>query len=671
MSFLYPTFLYALAALAIPVIIHLFYFRRFRKVYFSNVRFLKEVKEEKSVRSRLRNLLVLLLRCLTLAALVIAFAQPYLPVSEQLRSGRKAVSVYVDNSFSMAAESDRAPLLQLARDRARDIISGYGPEDRFQVLTNALSGRSQQLMGQEAALDAVEAIRVGPESRLLSQVLDRQRAALADDETVAFRTAYLLSDFQRNVTDLRVTDSSLAVRLLPLRALRSRNVGVDSVWFDAPVPQLDQNNLLLVRVRNYGAEPAEARLSLGYGGQTKPEGSLSIPAEGYAIDSVLLPIATAGSGQATLSVTDFPITFDDTYYLSFRTTDQVRVLNIDADGNPDPNLAAALALPVFAPTYTSAQNIDYGTLSDQQLIVVTELPALPSGLSEQLAQYVREGGNLLLFPAATADLPSYNDLLSRLNAAPLAAAEEVEREVTGINTEEFVFRDIFESTNRAISLPGSRVNLPIRRGGAAQRSLLTYRDGSPALVRYAEGEGNFYLSSAPLPAAYNELVRSAAIFVPMLYKMGISSGRRRPVAYTIGQDEVIETSRQQRGTDLVYKLRGPGGEFIPQQRQVGNRTVLGVSGQLPQAGVYELLADDEVVDRFAFNYDRRESDLRYTDPGELAALPNVEVLDVADPATLTQSIRERSTGRPLWRYFIWAALLFLLGEVLVLRFWKV
>ena len=157
----------------------------------------------------------------------------------------------------------------------------------------------------------------------------------------------------------------------------------------------------------------------------------------------------------------------------------------------------------------------------------------------------------------------------------------------------------------------------------------------------------------------------------MLYKMGISSGRRRPVAYTIGQDEVIETSRQQRGTDLVYKLRGPGGEFIPQQRQVGNRTVLGVSGQLPQAGVYELLADDEVVDRFAFNYDRRESDLRYTDPGELAALPNVEVLDVADPATLTQSIRERSTGRPLWRYFIWAALLFLLGEVLVLRFWKV
>ncbi len=112
------------------MIIHLFYFRRFRKVYFSNVRFLREVKEERSMRSRLRNLLVLLLRCLAVAALVLAFAQPFIPVEEGVRSGRKAVSVYVDNSFSMAAESDRAPLLQLGRDRGpryRQCLRAGGP----------------------------------------------------------------------------------------------------------------------------------------------------------------------------------------------------------------------------------------------------------------------------------------------------------------------------------------------------------------------------------------------------------------------------------------------------------------------------------------------------------------------------------------------------------------
>ena len=670
MAFLHPTFLYALAALAIPVIIHLFYFRRFRKVYFSNVRFLREVKEERSMRSRLRNLLVLLIRCLAVAALVIAFAQPFIPAEEGVRTGRKAVSVYVDNSFSMAAESDRAPLLQLARDRARDIVAAYGPEDRFQIITNSASGRSQRLVGQEAALEEIEAIRVGPESRPLSQILDRQQAALASDD-LDYALAYLVSDFQRNVTDLAITDTAVSVNLVPLEALRSRNVAIDSVWFDAPVPQLGQSNLLLVRVRNYGDEPLDnVRLSLGYEGQNKPEGTLRLPANDFVIDSVYLPIQQGGNGQATLTITDFPVKFDDVYYLTFRTTDRVRVLNIDADGTPDRNLAAALALSVFSPTFSSVQNIDYGTLADQQLVVLTELPIVSSGLAEQLRQYVREGGNLLVFPPADADLTSYGSFLGTFPAGTYRAFQGQVREVTGINEEEFIFRDIFERSRRALNLPVSQGNFPLPRGGR-QESLLTYRDGSNAVVKYPIGEGNLYLSAAPLPTEYNNLVGNAEIFIPMLYKMGISSGQRRPVAYTIGQDEVVQTSRRQSSGDLVYKLRGPGGEFIPQQRTVGNRVVLGLSGQVPEAGVYDLLIDDEVVEFFAFNYDRRESDLQYTTPTELAELANVTVLDAASQASLLGEIRERNEGRPLWQYFIWATLVFLLAEALVLRFWRV
>ena len=670
MSFLNPTFLYALAALAIPVIIHLFYFRRFRKVYFSNVRFLREVKEERSMRSRLRNLLVLLLRCLAVAALVLAFAQPFIPVEDGVRSGRKAVSVYVDNSFSMAAESERAPLLQLARDRARDIVSAYGPEDRFQIITNTASGRSQRLIGQEAALEEIESVRVSPESRSLSQILDRQRAALADGEA-DYDLAYLVSDFQRNVTDLNVTDTAVTVNLVPLEALRSRNVAIDSAWFDAPVPQLGQNNLLLVRVRNYGDEPLDnVRLTLGYEGQNKPEGTLRIPANDFIVDSVYLPIQQGGGGQATLTITDFPVKLDDTYHIAFRTTDRVRVLNIDGDATPDRNLAAALSLSVFTPNFTSVQNIDYGTLSEQQLVVLTELSSVPSGLAEQLRQYVREGGNLLVFPPAEADLTSYQSFLGGFPAPTLQSFQEQEREVSGLNEEEFIFRDIFERSQRARNLPVTQGNFPLARGGR-QEALLTYRDGGAAISKVTSGEGNLYLSSAPLPSRYSNLVTNAEVFIPMLYKMGISSGQRRPLAYTIGRDEVVRTGRRQTNADLVYKLRGPGGEFIPQQRTVGNRVVLGLSGQVPEAGVYDLLIDEEVVESFAFNYDRRESDLQYTPPAELSDLANVTVLDADSQATLLSEIQARNEGRPLWQYFIWATLLFLLAEALVLRFWRV
>ncbi|PPK85830.1 putative membrane protein (TIGR02226 family) [Neolewinella xylanilytica] len=671
MSFLYPSFLWALTLVAVPVIIHLFYFRRFRKVYFSNVRFLQEVKEETSMRSRLRNLLVLLLRCLAVIALVIAFAQPFIPVNEGILQGRKAISVYVDNSFSMAAESDRAPLLQVARDRARDIVAAYGPEDRFQVLTNAFSGRNQRLVGQQEALDAIDEIRASPESRRLSRVVDRQTAVL-NTGNVENRISYLISDFQRNITDLEGSDTTLAINLVPLKAVQERNVAIDSAWFDAPVPQLNQNNLLLVRVRNYGDENLDnVRLSSSYLGQNKPEGTLGIPAGGSIVDSVYLNISQPGSGSAQLRITDYPVEFDDVYELAFRTIDRVRVLHIDGDNLPDRNLSAALQLGVFEATTVNAQNIDYGSLGNYELLILTDLTSMASGLGEQLRQYLRNGGNVLLFPPTGVDLTSYNAFLSALPADELEPYQEQSREVSGLNDEEFIFEGVYQGRQNALNLPATQANYPLTRYGSRQQeALLTYRDGSTALAKYTIGDGNLYLNSAPLDAETNNLGLNAEVFIPMLYKMGISSGRRRPLAYVIGQDEVIETSRRQSSAEIVYKLRGPGGEFIPQQRTIGGRVALSLGGQVPEAGVYELVIDEETVESFAFNYDRTESDLTYSTDAALASIPGVTVLDANSQAALVDDIRERTEGRSLWRYFIWATLIFLLAEALVLRFWK-
>ena len=99
MQFIYPEFLFALSVLAIPIIIHLFNFRRFKKIYFTNVRFLKEIKQDTQSRSRLNHLLVLLSRLLALTFLVFAFAQPFIPAkTNKVQSGTKRVSIYVDKA---------------------------------------------------------------------------------------------------------------------------------------------------------------------------------------------------------------------------------------------------------------------------------------------------------------------------------------------------------------------------------------------------------------------------------------------------------------------------------------------------------------------------------------------------------------------------------------------
>src|SRR5690554_527207 len=119
MSFLYPTFLFALLTIAIPVIIHLFSFRRYKTIYFSNVNLLKKIKRESRKKSQLKQLLMLLARIFTIVFLVFAFAQPYMPVENETQTeSEEVIGIYIDNSFSMNALSEKGQLIELARIKA-------------------------------------------------------------------------------------------------------------------------------------------------------------------------------------------------------------------------------------------------------------------------------------------------------------------------------------------------------------------------------------------------------------------------------------------------------------------------------------------------------------------------------------------------------------------------
>ena len=144
MAFLYPNFLWAFTALAIPIIIHLFQLRRFKRIEFPNVQFLQEVTQQTRSRKQVRHWLVLLARIFALAALVLAFAQPYLPASDGVApAGERAVGLYLDDSWSMDGQNAGGRLLDQARTDAQDAIMAHAPAVRFQVLTNRFEGRQQ------------------------------------------------------------------------------------------------------------------------------------------------------------------------------------------------------------------------------------------------------------------------------------------------------------------------------------------------------------------------------------------------------------------------------------------------------------------------------------------------------------------------------------------------
>ena len=675
MQFLYPSFLWALMALAIPIIIHLFYFRRFKRVLFTNVKYLKEIKEETSNRNRLKNLLVLLSRCLAVAGLVFAFAQPYLPTGDRIKSGINHISVFVDNSFSMTAARQDIPLLDFAKDKARLIINSYSEEDKFQVLSHDFEGKHQRFVSKEDALAFVDEIQITPTVQMVDKIVKRQHQLM---ETVSGnKISYIISDFQKSISDFStITDTTMEVNLLPLQSVNQKNISVDSVWFDGPIPFFNQNNKLVVRVRNNSGEDSEqVKLSFKKDGQDKPIGIVDIPANSVITDTVSVNVDKAGWHEGIVSVTDYPIQFDDEYYIAFPVPDTIKALFINESGSNRFMDALFDGVPYFSLANQNVNQLQYQQFVNFDLIILNDLKNISSGFNNELSQYLKSGGKVLIFPGKTSDIPSYNNFMAINGAGTIIGTNKSVKEVASINTEEFIFSDVYINTSKNLKLPKTTLSFDINNSASGlQEKLLVYRDGTSYLSKYKVGDGQLFVCAAPLDKESNDLVYNAEVFVPLIYKMAITTTKHKNLSYTISNNLAIETDNLRQSGDYVYKIKNEKLEFIPGQIPSGNKITLEVDDQVKSAGFYDLMLNDQVTGKLAFNYNRRESDMSLYDESALAPLVShntkLKIMNEALQANISTSIAEKDRGVVLWKWFLIAALVFLAIEALLLRYYK-
>jgi hypothetical protein len=675
MGFLYPSFLWALLAIAIPIIIHLFHFRRFRTVYFTNVRFLKEVKEQTSNRQKIRNLLVLLSRILVITFLVFAFAQPYFAKKGAAsKEGNKDVSIYFDNSFSMSAESEDVRLLEKARSRASEILQAYGPNDKIQILTADFEGRDQRLISKEDALSRIGEIQSSYSVKDLSKVIARQKQALQSGTNLA-KEIYIISDFQKNASDIsNYSDSIFKLNLIPLQSVQNRNIAIDSVWFDSPVLSLNQPNALIVKIRNYSdIEMPNVRISLNLNGELKPGGMRNIPAKTSVYDTVNVSVSKTGWYEAKINITDYPIEFDNDYFLTFYVKEKVNLLEIHG-GSPNRFVQAGFKNnQYFVVSNSAVGQLDYSKFRTFDLIILSDLNQLSSGLASELKTYIENGGNVVLFPGKDAKLEDYNAFLNSVKSNILGAIDKRPRLVSNVNFQDFVFFDVFEDKKDNLKLPSTKANYVLsKKASANEEVLLRYRDGGSFMGKYSIEKGHLFLCAAPLDIDVSDLVQNGEIFIPMLYRMALASGDKKKNAYIIGKDNLLESDSKDVSNETVYKIKGEKGEFIPEQRRLGSRLILGINNQVKSAGFYNLyLKPDEILDKFAFNYDRKESEMDFYNLEELKKMlgEEVTVIDGTYSRDFKNILAVEKKGTPLWKYSLIAALLFLLIETLLLRLW--
>lgn len=676
MAFLHPAFLWALAALAIPVLIHLFQLRRFKRIDFTNVRMLAEVSVQTRARKKVQHWLVLLARLLTITCLVLAFAQPYIPtVDSTTKAGQRAVSLYVDDSFSMDGENTGGRLLDQARAGAQDAVMRYAATDRFQVLTGRFEGRQQVLMGRDEAQEAATQVQVGPYARPISQVLARQREALSSSDAPVKR-ALLFTDLQRSVTDVDnwVNDTLVPTVIVPIPASRPDNLSIDSVWFDSPVRRAGQNEALTVRIRNHGEqELVNVPLRLTINGRQRAMSNFSVEG-GASIDTTLhFTQGPPGLYHGEVLLNDQPVTFDDRMAISYRVSEQLRVLLIggrDATGDGAVRrVFQGYSLHRFSEQALRA--VDLSQLESHDLVILNALPEVPGGLAQALQQFMEDGGSVVLFPPRGENPAGHAQYFSNLGLAAPQRMDTATIKVDRIDLEHPFYREIFQSMPRNVDLPMSRERWSLRPP-AGSDVLLRLRDGSPYLARVDRGKGSAYFFASPLDAAAGNLI-DHGLFAASLLRMAELSRPMGALYHSIGAEALIPLEGYEQSGDAVPHLKGPNGvDLVPEIRRLPASVAMVLHDQDLPDGIYAVTAGKDTLLTLALNLSRRESDLSAYSADELRelldarGLSSFTVLD-ATPDDLSLRLDELDQGRKLWKWFILLALLFLAAEVFLIR----
>ncbi len=646
MQFKHPEILYALFLLVIPIIVHLFQLRRFERVPFTNVKFLKEVEIQTRKSSKLKKFLILCARLLAFTALILAFTQPFL--SSVKKEQLKNTYVYLDNSMSMQALGEQGPLLKRA---SQDLIEGLDDSSPVQLMTN--DHFFKNLSGPE-----LQRVLLNIDYHPLSQDLNTLLVKIENDlKTKINETSeiVLISDFQ-NVKSIDL-DSTHTYRLVQLQPVNRANINIDSLYIS------DQNSeyiTLKAVIKSYDSERENVSVSLYNKEVLQGKSNTSLAANDAKL--IEFVIRNEGDFNGRLSINESDLIFDNERFFSINRQNKIDVLAI---GSTNQFLSNIYTPDEFNFRSSSIEQLDYSKLSENNLIILNELSALPEALTNDLFDFVTTGGSLVLIPAVNLNLTSYQAFYSRLGLGKLSEPILREMAISKINFSHPVLKNVFEREVDNFQYPKVQSALPLQSINTS--NILSFENEQPFISQSNQGAGRVYVLSAAINKQ-NSTFRNSPLIVPVFYNFAVLSYQHAELSYTIGQESELEVEEKLQKDDILQISNGENA-FIPLQK-IGNTSVkLSLSEQPLKSGFYQLKDKDRTVKNLAFNYNRSESDLNYPElPSLLGSGAKVQYYNSVQSAL--SAVNNDYKTNSIWQLFILAALLFLLIEIGLLKFLK-
>ena len=681
MNFLFPTFLIGLAAIAIPIIIHLFNFRKYKKVYFTNVQFLKELKQESDSKSKLKEWLILLMRILAISCLVFAFAQPFIPGKSKNIQGEKAISIYIDNSFSMESTNKKGTLLENAKLYAVEIANTYSESDKFQLLTNDFEGKHQRFISKEEFIEQLNDIKISSATKALADIIKRQQDFLQNSSSKN-KQVFLLSDFQKNSTIINKTDidTNLTIAYIPITSTEINNVFIDSIWFESPIQQLGTQQIIHATIINKSNKDIEnGTLKLFINKQQVSLSSFSISVGNTKDVSIGFTVKEKGINKGVLSIEDYPITYDDQFYFSFNAQTIINALIINGKETKTINNFRSLMQndSMFNFTENNEVSIDFSLFSKENIIVLNELTTLTSGLTSELQKFVSNGGSVVLFPNKKADIVNYNTAFQSMNLPQIILLDTARIKTQSINFEQGLYEGVFDKINQQMDLPIVLKHFEFNKvtNSLTQNNVLL-QNGSPLISQHNLGSGKIYVFAIPSDETCSNFLKHS-LFVPTLIRMSILSLKPTPIYYKTSANEAIQVPTVSNFSDKPLHIIKDDKkvDVIPEHRIINNATTLFTQNQIKEAGYYAVVEDTIILKGLAFNFDRKESDMNFYSKEELQkqvdekGFKNIRIIE-PNEKNIANTIQEEKDGKQLWKLFLILALVFLALEIIIIRLFK-
>ncbi|GAA4114950.1 BatA and WFA domain-containing protein [Aquimarina addita] len=641
MQFKHPEFLYALCALIIPIIIHLFQLRRFKKVSFTNVQFLKAVTIQTRKSSQIKKWLTLITRLLILTALIIAFAQPFL--ASQHAIGKKSeTAIYLDNSFSMQAKGAKGPLLQRA---VQELLNSLPEDEIVSVFTN--TEMFKEVTKKDIQNDLLQLEYTSSQLPYNAVYLKAKELLSTSPETT--KRIVMVSDFQQKATAFTLPkDADTETNLVQLQPVSNQNIAIDSLYLG----KNDNNELILnVLVSNTNSDTKETSLALYNDEKLIAKTSVSIPKNGTKITQFRIDENIKVNGRVMLE--DPSLVFDNTRYFTINTPEKINVVAINEAS--DRFIKNIYTTDEFSLISSASDALNYNDISNANLVIINEVQQIPISLINTLKSFTEQGGIICFIPNTDGNLVSYQQFINNFSTEELLPVKTREKQITTIHFSHPLYQGVFDKKITNFQYP--KVNSYYGTNGT--NPIISYADNTPFLYK----TNALYIFTAAINTQ-NSNFQNSPLIVPTLYNIGKQSLQLSDISYTIGQTNTydIATSLSQDG---ILSLESDEESVIPLQQSFATKVKITTDEVPTKAGIYELKDKEQIIQHVSYNYDTAESTLTYY------PLKTSESYTVSESiTTLYDKIKEDTTIEELWKWFIIFALIFLLIEILLLKYLK-